>query len=92
MSNFRSNHYVQVQVQVEPKKNFPKILELIPLRCVPSFNSLAQVLADICKCPISGQTIKYIKLQVQVKPKKHFLKNTSMGPPNVCLVSSASLI
>ena len=38
------------------KKNSPKIE---PLRCVPSFKSLAQVLADIWKCPISSQTIKY---------------------------------
>ena len=35
------------------------MIQLTPLRCVPSFKSLAQVLADICKCQITSQTIKY---------------------------------
>ena len=50
MSIFKSNHYVQVKVQVKPKKKSPQILELIPQRCVPSCKSLALLFADICKC------------------------------------------
>ena len=48
---------VHVQVPVEPKKNSPKILQFTPLRCVPSFKSLAQVLDGI-----------YVNLKFQIKP------------------------
>ena len=47
-----------------PQKSSQKILELIHPRRVPSFKYLAQVFADIYKCPISSQTNK------KVYPKK----------------------
>ena len=82
MSSFKSNHYVQVQVQGEQKKNSPKILELIPPRCVPSFKSLSQVFADICKCPISSQTIKH-RYKYKSNQKILLTTNACMDPLKV---------
>ena len=69
-------------------KTFPqKILELIPHTCVQSFKSLAQVLADICKCPISSQTIKY-RYKFKSNQKKLPQKFLSCSPLGVCQVAS----
>ena len=75
--------YLNVQFQVEPKKISPKILELIPPRCVPSFKSLSKVFADICKCPISSQTIKY-RYKFKSNQKILLTKNACMDPLKVC--------
>ena len=68
-----------------------KMLQLTPLRCVPTFKSLALVLSDICKCPISSQTIKYRYLvQVQVEPKVFSPKMSHLNPLK-CVLSFKSL-
>ena len=90
--------YVNVQFQVKQlstgtsssrtKKKIPqKILELIPPRCVPSFKSLAQVFADICKCPISSQTIKY-RYKFKSNQQKFPQKFLNWSPQGVYQVSS----
>ena len=79
---------VKVQVQSSSSSRtqffFQKILELAPLRCVPSFKSLAQVWA---KHPSSSHIIKY---RYKFKLKHFFFKNACMDPPR-CVPSLESL-
>ncbi len=78
MSNFKSNHLVQVQVQVIPKK-ISKNACMDPLGVYQVWS----LLVGICKCPISSQTIKY-RYKFKSNQTIFLVKNACMDSLKVC--------